>query len=150
MPVTKREAGLNGKGVCRFSVSAPPDLLEEFNATIRRIGYDRSKAVQAAMRSFLSEYKWTKEVKGTAAGGLIVIYDHEVRGLEEELTDIQHRNREIVKSTMHVHLDRRLCLEIVAVKGEVGTIQDLAEGLMRKRGVKQVKLAAIALPTSAL
>jgi len=141
---------LDSKGVCRFSVSAPRNLVEEFNAIIRRMGYDRSKAIQNAMRNFLSEWKWTHEAKSIMAGGLVAIYDHEVRGLEEALTDIQHRSQDIIESTMHIHLDKHNCLEIIAVRGEVKTIKNLAEELLGKRGVKQVKLAAIEFPGSAV
>lgn len=135
------------EGVCRFSISAPPNLVKEFNSTIKRMGYTRSKAIQTAMSSFISEWKWMHEAKGLMTGGLVAIYDHKVRGLEEGLTDIQHTSQEIIQSTMHIHLDERHCLEIIAVKGEAKNIQHLAEELLKKRGVKQVKLAAIALPT---
>ena len=131
----------------RFSVSAPSDLVEEFNATIRRMKFDRSKAVQTAMRNFLSEWKWTRENKGIMTGGIVTVYDHEVRGIEEALTDIQHHNQTIISSTMHIHLDDRNCLEMIAVRGEVKAVQNLAQELVRQRGVKQTKLALVALPT---
>jgi len=133
--------------VSRFSVSAPSDLVEEFNATIRRMEFDRSKAVQTAMRNFLTEWKWTREAKGTMTGGIVVVYDHEVRGIEEALTDVQHHNQSIISSTMHIHLDDRYCLEMIAVRGEVKAVQNLAQELVRRRGVKQTKLALVALPT---
>jgi CopG family nickel-responsive transcriptional regulator len=138
---------LKGEGVYRFSISAPPNLVKEFDSTIRRMGYTRSKAIQTAMGNFISEWKWTHEAEGLMTGGLVAIYDHRVRGLEEGLTDIQHSSQDIIQSTMHIHLDERHCLEIIAVKGEAKTIQHLAEALLKNRGVKQVKLAAIALPT---
>jgi len=138
---------LGRRGVSRFSVSAPSDLVEEFNATIRRMKFDRSKAVQTAMRNFLSEWKWTRENKGIMTGGIVTVYDHEVRGIEEALTDIQHHNQTIISSTMHIHLDDRNCLEMIAVRGEVKAVQNLAQELVRQRGVKQTKLALVALPT---
>ena len=138
---------MGGKGVSRFSVSAPSDLVDEFNATIRRMKFDRSKAVQTAMRNFLTEWKWTREAKGMMTGGVVVVYDHEARGVEEALTDIQHHNKGIISSTMHIHLDDRYCLEMIAVRGEVKAVQNLAQELVRRRGVKQTKLALVALPT---
>jgi len=109
--------------------------------------FDRSKAVQTAMRNFLSEWKWTRENKGIMTGGIVTVYDHEVRGIEEALTDIQHHNQTIISSTMHIHLDDRNCLEMIAVRGEVKAVQNLAQELVRQRGVKQTKLALVALPT---
>lgn len=75
-----------------------------------------------------------------------MVYDHEVRGVEEALTDIQHHNQNIINSSMHIHLDDRYCLEMIAVRGEVRAAQHLAQELMRQRGVKQTKLALVALP----
>jgi len=131
------------KGVTRFGVSVPPELLKEFDQTIERMGYDRSKAIQLAMRNFLTEYMWKYEGEGVAAGTMTIIYDHEVRGLEESLTDIQHFCRNIISSTTHIHLDEKNCLLVIAVKGEVKAIRNLAEELMSKRGVKQLKLATV-------
>jgi CopG family nickel-responsive transcriptional regulator len=132
------------KGVSRFGVSVPPELLTEFDETVARMGYDRSKAIQLAMRNFLTEYKWTRE-EGVVVGSLTIIYNHETRGLEETLTDIQHEYRDLISSTTHVHLDDRNCLEILAVKGEVKSIQSLTKRLMAKRGVKQLKFVTLML-----
>ncbi len=134
---------LSSKNVCRFSVSAPKGLVEEFDSAVKRMGYDRSKAIQAAMRSFLNEHKWIHETKGTVAGGLVTIYDHEVRGLEEDLTDVQHRYQSLISSTTHVHLDDNHCLEIIPVKGDAKLARKLSEEIMTKRGVRQSKLVAI-------
>ena len=136
---------MSEKGVRRFSVSVPPKLLEDFDKVIRKMGYERSKAIRLAMQNFLTEYRWTSEEEGVGVGALIMIYDHETRGLEETLTEIQHEYRTVISSTTHIHLNHQNCLEILAVKGEVKTTQRLAEKLMRERGVKQLKLATLTL-----
>lgn len=130
-------------GVTRFSVSVPPTLLKEFDDVIKIIGYDRSKAIQQAMRNFLNEYKWKYDEKGLAVGAIVLIYDHEVRGLEEGLTDIQHHYKDLIQSSIHIHLDEKNCLLQVVVKGEVLNIQRFAKELMNKRGVKQIKLVTL-------
>ena len=136
---------MNRKGVRRFSVSVPPKLIEDFDKTIKKMGYERSKAIRLAMQNFLAEYRWTSEEERVGVGALIMIYDHETRGLEETLTEIQHEHRTVISSTTHIHLDDQNCLEILAVKGEVKTTQSLAKKLMRERGVKQLKLATLTL-----
>ncbi|MCP8307505.1 MAG: nickel-responsive transcriptional regulator NikR [archaeon] len=131
------------KGVSRISISLPPDLLDEFDKIIKQMGYDRSKAIQISIRNFLTENKWMHEEKGIVMGALAMIYDHEVKGLEESLTDAQHLYSDIISSSMHIHLDERNCLEIIAVKGKVESIRDLTQELMSKRGVKQIRLAIV-------
>jgi len=136
---------MNRKGVRRFSVSVPPKLFEDFDKTIKKMGYERSKAIRLAMQNFLTEYRWTSEEERVGVGALIMIYDHETRGLEETLTEIQHEYRTVISSTTHIHLDEQNCLEILAVKGEVKKTQSLAKKLMKERGVKQLKLATLTL-----
>jgi CopG family nickel-responsive transcriptional regulator len=134
---------LDRRGVSRFSVSVSPDLLNDFDEMIKRRGYDRSKAIQIAMRNMLTEDMWKYEEKGVAAGTITLIYDHETTGLEENLTDIQHHSRDIIVSTMHIHLDEHNCLLVIAIKGEVKNIQNLAKELTTQRGIKQLKLVTV-------
>ncbi len=130
--------------VVRVSVTFPPDLLKDFDEVIRKIGYEnRSKAVQDAIRLFVSERKWLQEEKGLQAGVLMLLYDHEVRGLEDTLTDVQHRYASVISSTMHIHLTERDCLEAVAVKGDATEIHRLSNELSSKRGVKLLKTMII-------
>ncbi|MDW8044606.1 MAG: nickel-responsive transcriptional regulator NikR [Nitrososphaerota archaeon] len=136
-------SGDMASGVVRFSVSVSPELLKEFDEVTNIIGYDRSKAIQQAMRNFLNEYKWRYEEKGLAVGAIVLIYNHEVRGLEDSLTDIQHHYRDIIQSSIHIHLDEQNCLLQVVVKGEVMNIRRLAKDLMNRRGVKQLKLVTL-------
>jgi len=129
--------------VHRIGVSIPPDLLEKFDVTMRRMGFrDRSKAIQAAMRSFITEFEFG-QAEGEGAGAIIILFDHTVRGLEDALTDIQHDHRDIISSTMHIHLDERNCLEILAVKGKAELIKNLSQKISGVRGVKQIKLVTV-------
>jgi len=126
--------------IIRVGVTFPPDLLRDFDEIIRKVGYEnRSKAVQDAVRMFVSERKWLQEERGIQAGVLMMLYDHEVRGLESALTDIQHHYINVICSTMHIHLSERDCLETIAVKGDVADIRKLSDELVARRGVKILK-----------
>ncbi|MBN2335636.1 nickel-responsive transcriptional regulator NikR [Candidatus Bathyarchaeota archaeon] len=129
-------------GVSRFSVSVDPDLLEAFDEAVEGMGYNRSTAVQVAMRGFLSDHRWA-EGEGEVAGAITLIYDHHVRGLMEALNHLQHEHLELIFSSTHVHLDHDNCLEILAVKGTAEGIKGLARGLAVTRGVKQLKLSIL-------
>ena len=130
--------------IVRVGVTFPPDLLKEFDETIGKMGYDnRSKAVQDSVRNFVNEYKWLREQKGTKIGVLVLVYDHETRGLETVLTDTQHKYTDIISSSMHIHLSKRYCLETIALRGEAEQIRKLAEELGKKKGVKQTRLTIV-------
>ena len=132
-------------GVTRFSVSVDPDLLEEFDEVIRDFGYNRSTAIQVAMRGFLTEHKWSTVMQETVAGAVTMIYDHHTRGLVDQLTDIQHDYSDVISSTTHVHLDHDNCLEILAIKGEVQRLEALTKSLRVVRGVKQLKFSILGI-----
>lgn len=126
--------------IVRVGVTFPPDLLKEFDEITSKMGYEsRSKAIQDAVRLYIAEKKWLREEKTNQTGVLLMVYDHEVKGLERELTETQHHHARLISSTMHIHLDERDCLEAIAVKGKASEIRQLSDELTTKRGVKILK-----------
>ena len=131
--------------VTRFSVSLPPPLVEKFDEVWKSMQYkNRSKAIHDAVRSFITEFEWMQKDSGRITGAVLVLYYLDKPGLLDEITKAQHQFRNAISSTLHVHLEDNKCLEIIAVEGSVQEIRSLAQSLMTKRGVKQVKVAAIA------
>ena len=130
--------------ITRVGVTFPPDLLRDFDEITAKMGYKhRSKAVQDAARMFVSERKWLQEESGSRAGVLVMLYDHEARGLENTLTHVQHHYSHIICSTMHIHLSEVECLEAIAVKGKAAEIRRLSDELASKRGVKLLKTMVV-------
>ena len=135
--------------IIRVGVTFPPDLLRDFDEISRKMGYEsRSKAVHDAVRMFVSERKWHQKERGVHAGVLMMVYDHEVRGLESALTHIQHHYTNIISSTMHIHLSERDCLEAIAVKGDASEIRRLSDELAAKKGVKILKTMIVSAQPS--
>jgi CopG family nickel-responsive transcriptional regulator len=91
------------------------------------------------VRLYVSEKKWLREEKADQTGVLLMVYDHEVKGLERELTETQHHHGQLISSTLHIHLSERDCLEAIAVKGKASEIRHLSNKLTTKRGVKILK-----------
>jgi CopG family nickel-responsive transcriptional regulator len=130
--------------IARVSITFPPELLRELDEAIKEMEYDsRSKAIQDAVTSFITEQRLLKKQKGKKAGVLVMVYDHEAKGLEDDLIEAQHHHRHIICSTLHIHLSDRECLEAVAVKGDAEEIRKLAQELATKKGVKQVRSTII-------
>jgi CopG family nickel-responsive transcriptional regulator len=131
--------------VTRFSVSLPPSLVNKFDETWKSMQYEnRSKAVHDALRSFITEFEWMQKDSGRITGAVLVLYYLDKPGLLDEITKAQHQFKNAISSTLHVHLEEDKCLEIIAVEGSAQEVRSLAQVLMAKRGVKQVKVAAIA------
>jgi len=131
--------------VTRFSVSLPPALVEELDRAWRSMRYEsRSKAVHDAVRSFISEFEWMRGEAERITGAVLVLYYLDKPGLLEEVISVQHRFRDAIPSTMHIHVEENKCLEIIAVRGSVKEVRSLTQDLMARKGVKQVKAAVIA------
>jgi CopG family nickel-responsive transcriptional regulator len=130
--------------ITRVSLALPNDLLRELNGALKSQGYSsRSEAVRDAIRDFLASYRWRQELKGEQLGALLVVYEHDIRGLTDSLMDIQHANRGIIGAVQHIHLDDKHCLEALIVKGRGDDIRQLVDRLGALRGVKQAKLVTM-------
>jgi len=127
--------------ITRFGVTFPPELLKDFDDITQKMGYEsRSKALQDAVRLFVNERKWIQQDESREQTGIILmIYDHETRGLEAELTESQHHHKSVVTSTLHIHISEADCLEAIAVKGKASEIRYLSDEIATKRGVKILK-----------
>jgi len=126
--------------IVRVGVTFPPDLLEDFDAITEKMGYEsRSKAIQDAVRLYVSERKWLQNENANQTGVILMVYDHDTRGLESDLTNSQHHHQELISSTMHIHLGAHDCLEVIAVKGKSSEIRHLSDELTTRRGVKILK-----------
>jgi CopG family nickel-responsive transcriptional regulator len=130
--------------ISRFGVSLAEELLAEFDRSIESKGYaSRSEAIRDLIRDYLAEQAW-KAGRGPAVGTVTLVYDHHVPDLQERLTDVQHKHAGVVVSTLHVHLERHRCLEVLVVRGRANDIRALADRLIGARGVKHGKLTLVA------
>lgn len=133
--------GVKNKGnLVRFGVALERELLKKFDALLRDLHYtNRSKAIADLIRNRLVEEDWLKGNK-TGVGVITLVYDHHQRELDNKLIDIQHHHLGTVLSSMHVHLDKNLCLEILAVRGNAISIKKLAGKLGGLKGVKHTSV----------
>ncbi len=127
--------------IVRVGVTFPPELLKTLDELVTDMGYkSRSKAIHDTVRAFVSEQKWLADVTGNKVGSITMVYDHEMRELESDLTDTQHRFESVICASMHVHISEDKCLETIAVKGRAETIKRLVEKLRTRRGVGEVRV----------
>jgi CopG family nickel-responsive transcriptional regulator len=129
------------RGLTRIGVSLPSNLLNKFDTIIRGRGYSsRSEGIRDAIRAYIVEYEWMERETGEEVGTITYIYDHNQRGLGDELTEAQHHFIDMIKSSTHIHLDDENCFEIIVMKGDAKKIKGLAERIMSLKGVKHLKL----------
>ncbi|MEM3659325.1 MAG: CopG family ribbon-helix-helix protein [Thermoproteota archaeon] len=122
--------------VIRTSITLPRDLVKELDRFTESIKSDRSKVIQQAIRNFLSI---PHEGEDIVLGFLMIVYRHDTHGLEEELTDIQHRFISQIISNLHIHLDEHRCMLTIFVKGSFKDVQSLMRSITGRRGVLMVR-----------
>ncbi|HUL77167.1 MAG TPA: nickel-responsive transcriptional regulator NikR [Vicinamibacteria bacterium] len=122
----------------RISLAIEKPLLARFDRWLHKRGLsNRSEAVRDLVRAKLVE---DEQARGEAVASLTLIYDHAQRELANRLVDVGHHHQARVLSTMHVHLDERLCLEVLALRGKASELQHLADHLLGLKGVKHGRL----------
>ena len=129
------------KGVTRFGVSIPAELIEAFDRYIKTRSYrNRSEAIRDLIREKLIEQEWQlegsdKEVVGT----ITYVFDHHKRELLDSIIQIQHEFSDSVIASQHVHLDHDNCLEVAIVKGNASTLRGVAYKLKALKGIKHCR-----------
>jgi CopG family nickel-responsive transcriptional regulator len=125
----------------RFGVSIESDLLKKFDSYIKSNNYtNRSEALRDLIRKEFVEEQWLKTDRD-AAGAIVLVFDHHRRELMDNLVDIQHDYHKVIISTQHIHLDSRMCLEVIVVRGKISEIYQLESKLKSIKGVKHISLS---------
>lgn len=132
-----------GIGV-KFGVYIQRELIEELDRIMLNSGIrNRSKLLQEALRLFIIENRWisSKEV----VGSISILYNHDVGDIDERLTDIQHTFRDIIISSMHIHLDEDTCMLVIAVRGDSQRIKEFLDSIRMLKGTLLVKHSLLAV-----
>ena len=125
----------------RFSVAMPEDLLIQFDQLVARRGLakNRSEVVRDLVRDALVTD--ASGVPGTEVlGTLTIMFDHHASDLQEKLHRIQHDYFKSIVSSMHVHIDADLCLEVIVLRDETTLVQQISNLILGTKGVKNGRL----------
>ncbi|MEM0006289.1 MAG: nickel-responsive transcriptional regulator NikR [Ignisphaera sp.] len=128
----------------KFGVYIQRELIEELDRIMLNSGIrNRSKLLQEALRLFIIENRWisSKEV----VGSISILYNHDVGDIDKRLTDIQHTFRDIIISSMHIHLDEDTCMLVIAVRGDSQRIKEFLDSIRMLKGTLLVKHSLLAV-----
>lgn len=128
----------------KFGIYVPEDLMSELEDCMKSLGIrNKSLIVREALRLFISEYKW--RTGESILGVISIIYDHEVRGVDAKLTDIQHDYLNEIISALHIHIDHRNCMLVLTLKGNSERVKNLLARIIKLKGVKLVRPVLISV-----
>ncbi|MHA1590390.1 MAG: CopG family ribbon-helix-helix protein [Candidatus Njordarchaeales archaeon] len=127
MPIKRRRTG----------VTIPEDILHEVDEYIKlaRIK-SRSKLISSALKQFINERKLLLRKGRKVIGALLITYNEKRGDTVRKLLDIQHEFLGEIRATLHVHLTRDKCLEVILVEGKVSDVLQLLEGIENILGVE--------------
>jgi CopG family transcriptional regulator, nickel-responsive regulator len=132
----------------RFGVSIPEDLLEDFDKLVEEKGYiGRSEAIRDALRLYISESQW-EGGEDMIMASLNIVYSHKPKTMAD-LIKVQHTSEAHVVSTVHIHMSKSHCLEVITLKGSKESIKKLANKISGISGIEYSKLFTFALPDDA-
>lgn len=126
----------------RFGVAMEGSLLRAFDALVKKRGSTRSEVLRDLARAEVTRHEVARG--GDAVATVTIVYDHHVRGLTESLNELQHVLGGKVRSSLHVHLDKAHCLEVIVLQGPADELQAFAERVFATRGVKHGGIEMIA------
>ena len=127
-------------GIQRFGVSVESDLLRRFDKLSAELGYaNRSEALRDLIREKLLARDHEQDLakgQGEATAVVSFVYNHHALDIPRRLMEAQHNSHGIVISTLHVHLSRHDCLEVLVLRGAAAAVQELGDRLVSLRGVR--------------
>jgi CopG family nickel-responsive transcriptional regulator len=100
---------------------------------------NRSRFIASIISEKVAELSTTP-----VASIVVLVYDHEVGEVVKNITEIQHDFRDVIRTTSHIHLDERNCLEVIHAVGEGERIKQLVTRISRVgRGLKYLRVVNI-------
>jgi CopG family nickel-responsive transcriptional regulator len=128
----------------RIGVSLDKNLLSMFDKLIAEQGYqNRSEAIRDLIRQHISTERLGNP-KAKAVAAVFLVYDHHSTKLAENLISLQHSHILHVISSLHIHLDKYDCLEIIVLRGRVSEINKVGENILSMKGVKLGRVNIVA------
>jgi len=127
------------ENIIRKGIAFETKQLKEFDKLIKKRGYkNRSEAIRDIIRKELIEESISAPEKKMMAS-LTIVFDHHKHNLQHKLTHIQHKTN-IIKSTLHIHLNCDDCMEVLILEGKVKDIKKFSDHILAQKGVKHGKL----------
>ncbi len=135
------------EGVTRIGVSLEPELLKLFDETISKKGYvSRSEAIRDLVRDSLAENEWKNDDEWMV-GTIIMVCDRTVSSADEKLMRVQNSNSSLIKTSVQVHLNNEMYMNIMICEGPLGDLKALSNEVTSIKGILRGRLTMAAPST---
>ena len=129
--------------VDRFSVSLDTELLAAFDRHIASAGYEnRSEAIRDMIRDLLITSR-LRQGNEEVAAILTLACDQRVGETAKRLRALLATHTDVVYGSLYLPIDRHREGVAIALRGPVGQVQALANGIQALRGIAHGHLSAV-------
>jgi CopG family transcriptional regulator, nickel-responsive regulator len=126
--------------VIRKGIAFEPEQLKEYDKLINKKGYNnRSEAIRDLIRKELIEEK-IKNPEEFMMASLTIVYNHHEHEVQHNLTHLQHHHPDLIRSTLHIHMSKEDCMEVLILQGKVKDITHFSDQILAEKGVNHGRL----------
>lgn len=120
--------------VVRFGVSLEQEVLDQLDNYVKDNKFtNRSQAIRHIIKRVSLETKWKCE--NEVAGTINLVYDHQQHDISQQINELQHKYHKLILSSQHFHLDRKMCMEVIALRGKAREITSLNDAFHTIKGI---------------
>ncbi len=119
------------RGKRRFGVSIPEHLARDLDELGTKMSIERSRLVEEAVRVYIRDHK--HHLYPHKCRGLLIVQTKTSSCLWGEINSIMEKHREIVRFSIHFHIDDD-CLDIFVTEGESNEVSLFHQELMGLKG----------------
>jgi CopG family nickel-responsive transcriptional regulator len=117
----------------------PAELVDRLDELVTITGYaNRSQAIADMVRDRVVQHAVGSDDHEVVAT-VVLVYDHHQSNLVEMLNVTQHGFQERIVATLHVHLDRANCLEVIVMRGRAKDVRRASNELTSLKGIRHAK-----------
>lgn len=120
----------------RVGIALDPELRRQLDRLVRSRGYtNRSEAIRDFVRAELVREQW-ETGENEVVGVLSFVYDHTSMEVADRILEAEHHELPHIISSLHIHLDKRHCLEVIVLRGKPADLRRARGKILSLRGVK--------------
>lgn len=127
-----------------ISITLPYGLLKQLDEIVKTKGYySRSEAIRDAIRSMIEES--TLIESNEVATTIMVTYVKGHNNIDRRLSELKHEFNDVVVESIHRHLGKKYCIDIMIAEGPLERIRILIGRIRGIHNMEQVRALFIPL-----
>lgn len=131
-------------GIARIAVSLPESLLNTFDDVLEVRNYaSRSEGIRDAVRMYVTHNEWVSQVEGEHLAVISFVYSSDQQDLAFQVTELERKNREIVKVSLISDLSDAKRLGILLLRGESLRLREIFQQIQGLKGMAFAKMSVI-------